>query len=49
MKRMSMLFAVAALAATLLGGCVVVPWGWYGEGGYHHHGGYPHGYYYGRR
>ena len=48
MKRIGMLFAVAALAATLLGGCVIVPWGWDGEG-YHHHGGYPHGYYYGRR
>ncbi len=33
MKRMGLLLAVALLAATLLAGCVVVPYGgWYGEG-----------------
>ena len=48
MKRMSMVFGVVLLAATLLSGCVVVPyggWGWHGgydHGGYYHHygGGY---------
>ena len=51
MKRMGMLFAVAALAATLLAGCVIVPyggWGWYGDGyGHPHH--YYRGYGYDRR
>ncbi len=51
MKRMGMLFAVALLAATLLAGCVIVPYGgWYGEGyGYrphHYYRPYPHDYYY---
>jgi hypothetical protein len=46
MKRMSVVFAVGLLAATLLSGCVIVPlggWG-YGERGYYR--GYGGGGYY---
>ncbi len=51
MKRMGMLFAVALLAAMLLAGCVIVPYGgWYEEGHgyrpYHYYRPYPHDYYY---
>jgi hypothetical protein len=48
MKSRSMLrLAVGVLTATLLSGCVIVPYGgwWYGDGGYYRgHGG--GGYYY---
>ena len=40
MKRLGMLLGMTVLAASILTGCVVVPWGWDGDGGYHHHGYY---------
>ncbi len=41
MKRLNVLFAVALLAASLLSGCVIVPYeGYHGDGGYHHRGDY---------
>lgn len=50
MKRMGKVLGVVLLAATLLSGCVVVPYGgwgshggYYGGGGYHrHYGGGPY-------
>jgi len=52
MKRVSVVLAVALIAASILSGCVIVPLeGWHGRGGYHRPYdpyAHPHPYYRGR-
>jgi hypothetical protein len=47
-SRSMLLLAVGVLTATLLSGCVIVPYGgwWYGDGGYYRGHGGGRGYYY---